>query len=46
MANGFVVNAHRYDPYKNFKFRVVLDGSLPRRRPKQHRFQVAGPHQL
>lgn len=22
MANGFTVNAHRYDPYKNFKFRV------------------------
>jgi phage tail-like protein len=26
MANGFVKNAHRYDPYKNFKFRVILDG--------------------
>lgn len=26
MANGFVVNTHRYDPYKNFKFRVVMDG--------------------
>ncbi len=26
MANGFVKNAHRYDPYKNFKFRVVSDG--------------------
>lgn len=25
MAEGFVVNAHRYDPYKNYKFRVVLD---------------------
>lgn len=25
MAEGFVVNAHRYDPYKNFKFRVILD---------------------
>lgn len=22
MANGFVVNANRFDPYKNFKFRV------------------------
>jgi phage tail-like protein len=22
MANGFTVNTHRYDPYKNFKFRV------------------------
>lgn len=26
MAKGFVVNAHRYDPYKNFKFRVLWDG--------------------
>jgi phage tail-like protein len=27
MANtGFVVNASRVDPYKNFKFRVLLDG--------------------
>ena len=27
MANtGFVVNAHRVDPYKNFKFRVLWDG--------------------
>jgi phage tail-like protein len=26
MANGFVVNAHRFDPYKNFKFRVIWDG--------------------
>jgi phage tail-like protein len=27
MANtGFVVNAQRVDPYKNFKFRVLLDG--------------------
>lgn len=26
MAKGFVTNAHRIDPYKNFKFRVVLDG--------------------
>ena len=25
MANGFVVNAHRIDPYKNFKFRVLWD---------------------
>ena len=23
MANGFVKNAHRVDPYKNFKFRVL-----------------------
>jgi phage tail-like protein len=26
MAKGFVVNAHRIDPYKNFKFRVLWDG--------------------
>lgn len=26
MATGFVTNAHRVDPYKNFKFRVVWDG--------------------
>ena len=26
MANGFTVNAHRVDPYKNFKFRVKWDG--------------------
>ena len=26
MANGFIVNAHRFDPYKNYKFRVVWDG--------------------
>lgn len=26
MAKGFVVNAHRVDPYKNFKFRVIWDG--------------------
>lgn len=26
MAYGFTVNAHRRDPYKNFKFRVVWDG--------------------
>ena len=26
MANGFTVNAHRFDPYKNFKFRVKWDG--------------------
>lgn len=27
MANtGFVVNSHRIDPYKNFKFRVLWDG--------------------
>lgn len=26
MPTGFTVNAHRFDPYKNFKFRVVMDG--------------------
>ncbi|MBW4671128.1 MAG: phage tail protein [Cyanomargarita calcarea GSE-NOS-MK-12-04C] len=26
MANGFVKNAHRIDPYKNYKFRVRWDG--------------------
>ena len=26
MAKGFVVNAHRIDPYKNFKFRVKWEG--------------------
>ena len=26
MANGFVVNAHRIDPYKNYKFRIMMDG--------------------
>ena len=25
MADGFVANAHRHDPYKNFKFRVLWD---------------------
>lgn len=26
MANGFVKNAHRIDPYKNYKFRIKWDG--------------------
>ncbi len=26
MANGFILNAHRFDPYKNYKFRVLWDG--------------------
>jgi phage tail-like protein len=26
MAKGFVVNAHRFDPYKNFKFQIMMDG--------------------
>lgn len=26
MANGFTVNAHRFDPYKNFRFRVIWEG--------------------
>lgn len=25
MANGFLVNAHRFDPYKNFKFVILWD---------------------
>jgi phage tail-like protein len=25
MANGFVVNAHRFDPYKNYKFQIEWD---------------------
>src|SRR5262245_65917994 len=28
MPKGFVVNAHRVDPYKNFKFQVVWDGRV------------------
>jgi phage tail-like protein len=28
MANGFVVNAHRFDPYKNFKFRILWDNKV------------------
>ena len=28
MPNGFTVNAHRFDPYKNFKFHVYCDGKL------------------
>jgi phage tail-like protein len=27
MANGFIKNAHRVDPYKNFKFRVKMKGT-------------------
>lgn len=26
MANGFVKNVHRIDPYKNYKFRIIWDG--------------------
>ena len=26
MAEGFVKNAHRMDPYKTYKFRVIMDG--------------------
>ena len=25
VSTGFTVNVHRYDPYKNFKFRVLMD---------------------
>jgi phage tail-like protein len=28
MATGFSVNVHRFDPYKNFKFRLVWDGRV------------------
>ena len=28
MPKGFVVNAHRIDPYKNFKFQLVWDGRV------------------
>jgi phage tail-like protein len=28
MPKGFVTNAHRVDPYKNFKFRVLWDGRV------------------
>jgi len=26
MADGFIINAHRHDPYKTYKFRVGWDG--------------------
>ena len=28
MGTGFTVNAHRFDPYKNFKFRVEWDNRI------------------
>jgi phage tail-like protein len=29
MANtGFIVNTHRFDPYKNFKFRLIWDNKV------------------
>jgi phage tail-like protein len=28
MPNGFTVNAHRFDLYKNFKFQVYVEGKL------------------
>ena len=28
MPKGFVLNAHRVDPYKNFKFQVMWDGRI------------------
>jgi phage tail-like protein len=28
MPKGFVVNAHRVDPYKNFKFQIMWDGRV------------------
>ena len=28
MPNGFTVNAHRFDPYKNFRFQVFSEGRM------------------
>jgi phage tail-like protein len=28
MPNGFTVNAHRFDPYKNFRFQVFSEGRI------------------
>jgi phage tail-like protein len=28
MSSGFIVNTHRYDPYKNYKFRVIMNGKV------------------
>ena len=28
MPNGFTVNVHRFDPYKNFRFQLMLDGRV------------------
>ncbi len=28
MANGFVVNSHRKEPYKNFKFQLIWDNKV------------------
>ena len=28
MANGFVVNTHRFDPYKNYKFQILWDNKV------------------
>ncbi|TCO70120.1 phage tail protein [Rhodovulum euryhalinum] len=28
MPQGFTVNVHRFDPYKNFRFQVMLDGRM------------------
>ena len=36
----FTVNATRFDPYKNFKFRVKWDGTLRRRRQQGQRAQA------
>ena len=33
----FTVNAQRFDPYKNFKFRVKWDGQVRRRRQQGRR---------
>ena len=36
----FSVNAQRFDPYKNFKFRVKWDGKLRRRHQQSRRAQA------
>ena len=33
----FTVNTHRFDPYKNFKFRVKWDGNVRRRHQQGRR---------
>ena len=36
----FTVNTHRFDPYKNFKFRVKWDGALRRRHQQGRRAEA------
>ena len=35
MANGFVKNAHRVDPYKTYKFRVAVGRQARARRARR-----------